>query len=71
MYIFQLLKIPRLSFRYIKNRKISFLETLDLHDFPKLINDPIQHNLSWPTIPIKLLSDIPKFDGKQGGDPQN
>ena len=32
---------------------------------------PIRHNPSWPPIPIKLPSDIPKFDGKQGDDPKN
>ena len=37
----------------------------------KLINDPIQHNPSWPPISINLPSDVPKFDGKQGEDPWN
>ena len=36
-----------------------------------LINDPIQHNPSWPPILVKLPSYIPKFDGKQGDDPKN
>ena len=47
------------------------LATLDLPDLSKLINDPIWHNPSWPPIPIKLPSDIPKFDGKQGDDLKN
>ena len=37
----------------------------------KLINDPIRHNPSWLPILVKLPSDIPKFDGKQGDDPKN
>ena len=36
-----------------------------------MINDPIQHNPSWPAIPVKLPSNIPKCDGKQGDDPKN
>jgi hypothetical protein len=35
------------------------------------MNDPIYHSLVWPTIPAKLPSDIPKFDGKSGEDPNN
>ena len=37
----------------------------------KLINDPIRHNPSWPPILVKLQSNIPNFDGKQGDDPKN
>ena len=44
---------------------------MDLPDLSKLINDPIRHNPSWPPILVKLPSDIPKFDGKQGDDPKN
>ena len=44
---------------------------MDLPDFPKLINDPIRHNPSLPPIPVKLPSNIPKFDGKQGEHPWN
>ena len=50
------------------NRQLPFLATLDLPDLSKLINDPIRHNPLWPPIPVKLPSDIPKFDGKQGED---
>ena len=53
------------------NRQLPFLATLDLPNLSKLINDPIRHNPSWSPIPIELPSDIPKFDGKQGDDPNN
>ena len=53
------------------NRQLPFLATLELPNFSNLINDPIQHNPSWPAIPVKFPSDILKFDGKQGDDPKN
>jgi hypothetical protein len=37
----------------------------------RLTNDPIFHSPVWPAIPAKLPSDIPKFDGKSGEDPNN
>jgi len=48
---------------------LPFLATLDIPDLYKLTNDPIYHNLQWPTIPHKIPMDIPKFDGKHGEDP--
>jgi hypothetical protein len=53
------------------NRQLPFLATLDLPDLSRLTNDPIHHSSGWPTIPAKLPSDIPKFDGKSGEDPNN
>ena len=53
------------------NRKLPFLETLDFPNLSKLINDPIMHDHFWSSIPAKLSSDIPKFDGKQEEDPKN
>ena len=47
------------------------MATLDLPDLSRLINDPINHDPSWPAILVKLPSDIPKFDGKPGEDPKN
>ena len=47
------------------------LVALDSHNLSKLINDPIQHNPSWPPIPVKLPLDIPKFIGNPGEDPRN
>ena len=44
---------------------------LDLLDFSLLINEPIHHDPSWPAIPVKLPSDIPKFNGKPNEDPKN
>ena len=48
-----------------------FLTTLNLTDLAKLTNDPIRHSRFWPSIPVKLPSDIPKFEGKTGEDPQH
>jgi hypothetical protein len=45
--------------------------TLDLPDLSRLTNDPIFHSPVWPIIPAKLPSDIPKFDGNPGEDPNN
>jgi hypothetical protein len=53
------------------NRQLPFLATLDLPDLSRLTNDPIFHSPVWPVIPAKLPSDIPKFDGKPGEDPNN
>ena len=33
------------------------------------MNDPVRHDPSWPPVPTKLPSDIPKFEGKVGEDP--
>ena len=35
------------------------------------MNDPIAHDPTWPPMPMKLPSDIPKFEGKQAEDPGN
>ena len=32
------------------------------------MNDPVRHDASWPPVPTKLPSDIPKFEGKFGED---
>jgi hypothetical protein len=53
------------------NRQLPFLATLDLTDLSRLTNDPIFHSPVWPVIPSKLPSDILKFDGKPGEDPNN
>jgi hypothetical protein len=53
------------------NRQLPFLATLDLPDLSRILNDPIRHSPQWPAIPAKLPSDIPKFDGKAGEDPNN
>ena len=53
------------------NQQLSFLATSYFPDLSNLINDPIQNDPFWPTIPTKLSSDITKFDGKQGEDHKN
>ena len=53
------------------NRQLPFLATSDLLNLFKLINDPILHNPSCPTIPVKLPSSIPNFNGKYGEYPKN
>jgi hypothetical protein len=30
----------------------------------RLMNDPVHHDPSWPPVPTKLPSDIPKFEGR-------
>ena len=57
------------NWKSVQPPKISFLATLNLPDLSKLINDPIRHSSAWPPIPIKLPSDIPKFEGKVNKDP--
>jgi hypothetical protein len=49
--------------------RLPFLATLNLPDLSKLMNDPMCHDPSWPSIPTKLPSDIPKFEGRTGEDP--
>jgi hypothetical protein len=53
------------------NRQLPFLSTLDLPNLSRILNDPIYHSSQWPTILAKLPSDIPKFNGKLGEDPNN
>jgi hypothetical protein len=64
--------LPPQSHQYPQvNRQLPFLATLDLPDLSRILNDPILHSPHWPVIPAKLPSDIPKFDGKPGEDPNN
>ena len=49
-----------------QNPHLPFMTSLNLPDITKLINDPIAHDASWPNMPDKLLSDIAKFEEKQG-----
>ena len=50
---------------------LPFMASLNLPDLARLTNDPIRHDPAWPHMPTKLPSDIPKFEGKAGEDPQN
>jgi len=51
--------------------RLTFLETLNIHNFMKIMNDPMLHDPKWPLIPMKLPSNIPKFEGKDGEYPTN
>jgi hypothetical protein len=51
--------------------QMPYLASLNILDLNKLTNDPILHEPTWPAMPAKLPSDIPKFEGKAGDDPAN
>ena len=42
---------------------------LNLPYLSKLTNDLIRYSPWWPSVPTKIPSDIPKFEGKNGEDP--
>jgi hypothetical protein len=46
-----------------------FISTLNFPELSRLVNDHVCHDLTWPPIPTKLPSDIPKFKGKTSEDP--
>ena len=46
--------------------KLPFMATLELPDLLKLTNNPIRHYFAWPPVPVKIPTNIPKFDGKTG-----
>jgi hypothetical protein len=48
--------------------RLPFMAMLNLPNLDKLMNDPMSHDPTWPPIPTKLPSDIPKFEGKNGED---
>ena len=50
--------------------KLPFPETLNLPNLSKLMNGPVRHDPSWPPVPTKFPSDIPKIEGKVGEDPE-
>jgi hypothetical protein len=49
--------------------RLPFLATLNLLDLSKLMNYPMSHDPTWPPVPTKLPSNIPKFEGKNREDP--
>lgn len=57
---------PQMTF----NTQLSFLATLKLLDVSRLTNDPILHSPYSPSVPSKIPSDCPKFEGKVKEDPQ-
>ena len=46
--------------------RLPFLTTLNLPNLSRLMNDLVSHDSTWPSIPNKLPSNIPKFEGKVG-----
>ena len=44
---------------------------VNLWDLSNLINNPIFHDVTWPSMPTNRPSKIPKFKGKLGEDPSN
>ena len=50
------------------NTQLPFLSTLKLPNLSKLTNDPIMHHPAWAPVPVKILTNIPKFEGKTGDD---
>jgi hypothetical protein len=53
------------------NTPMPYLESLNIPNLIKLMNGPIFHAATWPNMPTKLRSDIPKFKGKPGEDTAN
>jgi hypothetical protein len=51
--------------------RLPFLAMLNLPDLTKLMNDPVSHDPTWPSVPTKIPLDIPKFEGKNGEDPRD
>jgi hypothetical protein len=51
--------------------QMPYLSSLNILNLTKLTNDPILHDATWPAMPTKLPSNIPKFEGKAGDDPAN
>ena len=49
--------------------RLHFLATLNLPELSRLMNDPVSHNLKWPTVPTNIPSNIPKFKGNASEDP--
>jgi hypothetical protein len=49
--------------------RLPFLATLNLPYLSTLMNDPVNHDPTWHPVPTKHLSDILKFEGKNGEDP--
>ena len=64
---------PHMLYQYYQypqpNQQLPFMATLDLPNLSILLNNPIHHDPSWPTIPVNLPLDIPKFYDKPSEDP--
>jgi hypothetical protein len=53
------------------NPPMPYLAFVKIPNLPKLTNDPILHDPTWPNMPTKLPLDIPKFEGKPREDSTN
>jgi hypothetical protein len=53
----------------VSQPRIPFLAMLNMSDLSKIMNEPVSHDPTWPTLPTKIPSNIPKFEGKNGKDP--
>jgi hypothetical protein len=51
--------------------QMPYLDSLNILDLTKITNDPVLHDPTWPTMPTKLPSNIPKFEGKARDKPTN
>jgi hypothetical protein len=50
------MRLPPQNYQFPQgNRQMPFLDTLDLPDLSRILNDPILHSRYWPIIPTKLL----------------
>jgi hypothetical protein len=56
---------------YNPQPKLQFLATLHLLYMTRILNDPICHDPSWPPMPNKFPSDIPKLEAKPNEDPSD
>jgi hypothetical protein len=53
------------------NSPMPYLASLNIPDLSQIMNDPIFHDPTWPNMPTKLPSDMPKFEGELGEDTNN
>ena len=61
------MRLPPQNYQFPQvNWHFPFLDTLDLPDLSRILNDPILHSPYWPVISAKLPSDITKFEGRVG-----
>ena len=47
------------QYQTLSRPRLPIMETLNLLDLLKLMNNPVRHDLTWTPIPIKFPLDIP------------
>jgi hypothetical protein len=47
------------------------MSTLNMLYLSRLMNEPVHHDPTWPPVPTKIPSDIPKFKDKTSEDPSD